>query len=483
MPTRDLPSLLWLVAIAGALLPFIAAMVRNWRLTAGTEEPGGSLKGVSGAILLVLALVGYLVSPSPDKGALTAGGILVGGWLGLVLGMGPSILTWRDEPARDALGRAGLGLAFLVAANVFIPDPVLLSYAVCAFLIGLSAVALPLALFDHPRSGGFSASLAVVGVLGAALIWGDRALPAGNLGSAWALCFGALSLAFSYLTSFLPRVGAPFAGAVLTAAVAVPLGSWIVRLMPGLVVPGLLGLLLAMLLAGYVLLSERIENAGPLPTLVLVLVAGGTLLLANRLYGMFGVTLAGLGLMPMVLAGQRAMALGGLVMAAFAGRALLQVFLDRTYLRQYGADLTHVYTSFGLLAALFIPYALVTVRQAYAPKAVLLGIEALFALCLPWLMGYFIHVDPVAAYIAGLLMVTFVLGLLGEAQISRFRFHALMPPLVIAASAASLIGAKWMITVMNAPRMERLAVFLIILALMTVYLVVLLRRSPTEAAA
>lgn len=483
MSTRDLPSLLWLVAFAGALLPFAAGLARNWRLPGGADEPPGSLRGVSGALLLVLALLGYLVSPSPDKGALTAGGILVGGGLGLVFGLGPSLLLWRDDSGRDALARAGLGLAFLVAADHFLTDPVLLSYAVVSFLIGLAVVALPLALVDHGRAGGVSASLAVLGVLGAGLVWGDRALPAGSLGSAWALGFGSLTLAFAYLTSFLPRAWAPFAGALLAAAVAVPFGAWIVRMPPWFVVPGVLGLVLAMLLAGYVLLSERVEKAGPLPTLALVLVAGGTLLLANRLYGMFGVTLAGLGLIPLLLAGQRALSLGGLVLAAFAGRALLQVFLDRTYLRQYGADLTHVYTSFGLLAALMMPYALVAVRQAYAPRAVLLGIEALFALALPWLMGYFIHVDPVASYLAGLLMVTFVLGLLGEAQITRFRFHALMPPLVLAASAASLVGAKWMITVMNAPRLERLVVFLILLALATVYLVALLRRPPAEAAA
>jgi len=80
-------------------------------------------------------------------------------------------------------------------------------------------------------------------------------------------------------------------------------------------------------------------------------------------------------------------------------------------------------------------------------------------------------------------MVTFVLGLLGEAQLTRFRFHAVMPPLVVTAGAASLIGAKWMITVMNAPRMERLGVFLILLLLLALYLVVLLRRPRPEVAA
>ncbi|HEY9856930.1 MAG TPA: hypothetical protein V6D05_14395 [Stenomitos sp.] len=483
MPTRDLPSLLWLVAIAGSLLPFAAGLVRNGRLAGGPEEPTGSSKGVSGAVLLVLALLGYLVSPSPDKGAITTVSLLVGGGLGLLFGMGPAHLLWRDETARDALARAGLWLACLVLTDVFMPDPVLQSYALVSFLLGLSAVALPLALVDHPRAGNFSASLAMAGLVAAAVIWGDRALPDGHLGSSWALAFGALSLAFSYLASYLPRVGAPFAGAVLTAAVAVPLGAWIVRLAPGSLLPGLFGLVLAMVLAGYVLLTERAERAGPLPTLALILVAGGTLLLANRLYGMYGMSLAGLGLFPVVVAGLRAVPLGGLVMAAFAGRALLQVFLDRTYLRQYGADLTHVYTSFGLLSALLVPYALLALRQAYAPRAVLLGIEALVALALPWVMGYFLHVDPVASYLAGLLMVTFVLGLLGEAQLTRFRFHAVLPPLVVAAGSASLIGAKWMITVMNAPRMERLAVFLILLLLLALYLVVLMRRPRPEVAA
>lgn len=483
MPTRDLPSLLWLVAIAGSLLPFAAALSRNSRLTGGIEESNGALKGVAAALLLVLALLGFLISPSPDKGAFTAGGILVGGGLGLALALGPSLLLWRDEPGRDALGRAGLWLACLVAADLFIPDPVLLSYAIASFLIGLSAVALPLALAEHPRAATFSASLAVAGIVGAGVVWGDRALPANTLGSAWALGFGALSLAFSYLSSFLPRKGAPFAAAVLTAALAVPLGSWVVRLSPGFVLPCLLGLVLAMVLAGCVLLSERVERLGPLPTLILVLVAGGTLLLANRLYGMFGVTLAGLGMMPLLVAGPRAVSLGGLVLAAFAGRAFLQVFLDRTYLRQYGADLTHIYTSFGLLSALLMPYALLSLRQAYAPRSTLLAIEALLALVWPWLMGYFIHVDPVASYVAGLLMVIFVLGILGEAQLTRFRFDALMPPLVVAASAASLVGAKWMITVMNAPRMQRSGVFLMLLALIALYLVTLLKRPQAEVTA
>lgn len=483
MPTRDLPFLLWLVASAGALLPFAAALVRGTRLSGGSQEPAGSFKGMSAAVLLVLALLGYLVSPSPDKGAFTALGLLAGGGLGLLLGLGPSSLAWRDVPSRDVLARSGLFLACLLAADLLIPDPVLLSYAVVSFLMGLSAVALPLALVDHPRAGNFSASLAIAGVLGAGVVWGDRALGAGSLGSSWALGFGALSLAFAYLSSFLPRPWAPFAASALCAAVVFPLGAWIVRLQPAFLMPCLLGLTLAVLLALCVLLLERAEGAGPLPTIALVLVAGGTLLLANRLYGMYGVTLAGLGLMPLVVTGVRAVPLAALVLAAFAGRAFLQVFLDRTYLRQYGADLTHVYTSFGLLAALLMPYALLAMRQAYAPRSVLLAIEALLALALPWLVGYFLHVDPVASYLAGLLMATFVFGLLGEAKLTRFPFDALMPPLVIAASAASLVGAKWMVTVMNAPRMERLAVFLVLLLFMAFYLTVLLRRPPSEATA
>lgn len=482
MPTRDLPALLWLVAIAGSFLPFAAALVRNWRLQQGGQEPG-TLRGVSAAVLMVLALLGFLLSPSPDKGGLTAGGVLVGGGLGLLFGMGPGRLLWGDDPSRDALGRAGLLLACLVAADVFIPDPVLLSYSAVSFLIGLSAVALPLALVEHPRASGFSASLAMAGILGAAVIWGDRALPAGSLGSSWALAFGALSLAFAYLSSYLPRTFAPFAGALLTAAVVFPFGAWIVRMTPAQVLPALLGLALSMLLAGYVLLMERAERPGPLPTMALILVAGGTLLLANRLFGMYGTALVGLGLFPLAVSGARAVPLAGLAMTAFAGRALLQVFLDRTYLHQYGADLTHVYTSFGLLSAFLMPYALMGLRQAYAPRSVLLAIEALIALALPGLMGYFIHVDPVASYAAGLLMATFVLGLLGEVQVVRCRFDALMPPLVLSATATALIGAKWMITVMNAPRGQRLVVFLVLLALLTVYLVALVRRPSSEVAA
>lgn len=481
MPIRDLPPLLWLLAALVAAAVVGVSLFRNRRAPeADDAPPTGALRWLPIPLLGVLAVGAFLLAPASDKGLLAVTGLLVGGVLGWGLGMGPSWLFWREEPARDLLARWAVGLGLFVALDALVPDPVLGSYVVMGGLLGASCTVLPLALAGHARAEGMSAALGLLAALGAGLVWGDRAFPDHTLGSAWALGLSALVMGFGTLATWLPKPVAPYVGSGLVLALAAPLGFWGFRLGPGVVIPSLMGLGLAFALSSLLLVSERAtrERSGPLPALALVLVAGGGLLLANRLFGMVGVCLAGIGVSALLLAGGRARLLAGILAAGFAGRAFLQLFLDRTYLNQYGVDLTHTYTSFGLIAALFVPYALAALRRTLAPSGVLLGIEAFAALALPALMGYFIHVDPLASYLAGLLVTLYVLGILAEEGLTTYRFAPLMPPLLVSASAVSLLSAPWLITVLNVPRKDRLIVFGVLLALLLAYLVALVRRPP-----
>ncbi len=485
MPIRDLPPLLWLLAalIAAAVIGF--ALFRNLRTPESEITPPlGALRWIPPLLILLMAAGTLALAPSSEKGILAIAGIISGGALGWGLGMGPTWLFWRDEPSRDLLARWATGLILLVMADAMLPEPLLGSYVVLGGLLGMSCTALPLALAGHARAAGLSTTLGLVAVAGAGLVWGDRAFADVSIGSAWSMGLAALVLGIGYASTWLPRTAAPFLAASFVMALAAPLGLWGFRLGPNVVLPSLMGLALAIALSLLLLLSERTdpERSNPLPALALVLVAGGCLLLANRLFGMVGVSLTGIGLSVLLLAGGRAPLLTGILVSGFAGRTFLQLFLDRTYLNQYGVDLTHTYTSFGLIAAFFIPFALAALRRTLAPTGALLGIEALAVLILPALMGYFIHVDPLASYLAGLLVTLYVLGILAEEGLTTYRFAPLMPPLLLSAAATSLLAAPWLITVLNAPRKDRLIVFSCLILLVLAYLIALVRQTPTKPA-
>lgn len=485
MPLRDLPPQLWLLAAVVAVAVIGVALYRN--LQKGEREslpPIGMLRWAPLALIAVMAVGTYFLAPAGEKAALAIAGLVLGGGLGWGFAMAPSWFFWRDDPARDLVARAAAGLGLLVLTDALVADPVMSSYVVTGGLLGLSCAALPLALSGHARAAGLSSALGLIAVIGAGVIWGDRLFPDVSIGSGWALAFAAISLGVAYAASFLPRQAAPFVTPPFLMALAAPLGYWGFHMEHPVVLPSLLGLGLALILSLLLFFSERVpeENSGPLPALTLVLVAGGCLLLANRLFGMFGVTLTGIGLSVLLLAQGRAPLLTGILVSGFAGRAFLQLFLDRTYLNQYGVDLTHTYTSFGLIAAFFVPFALAALRRTIAPSGLFLGLEALAVLLFPVLMGYFIHVDPLASYLAGLLVTVYVLGILAEEGLTTYRFAPLMPPLLLSAAALSILSAPWLITVLNVTRKERLIVFAGVVALLLVYLIALVRQRPDAPA-
>lgn len=485
MPIHALTPLLWLAALLAALIVLAVGLWRNFRaLEVPAAMPTGMLRWLPLALLPLLAAGAYMLAPGADKGLLAISGLFAGGLMGWAFGMGPTVLFWRDEPTRDLLARTSLALLGLLVIERLVPDAVLASYAVMGGLLGLASAAMPLALTAHARAEAMSATLGIVSIAAAGLVWGDRVAAAGPLAAPWALALMALMLVVGYASTWLPRVASPFVAPLLLAALVAPIGAWGLRLAPQVLWPSLLGFALAAALALVWLACERIprERSGTLLELAMVLVAGGCLLLANRLFGMFGVCLTGIGLTLLLLARGRAPMLAGILVAGFAGRAFLQLFLDRTYLNQYGVDLTHTYTSFGLIAAFLVPFALVALRRDLAPSGVLLALEALAILLFPPLMGYFIHVDPLASYLAGLLVTLYVLGILAPTGFGEGRFAALMPPLLLSAAASSLLAAPWLITVLNAPRQDRLVVFAAATVLVLAYLVALTRQRPPAPA-
>jgi len=203
--------------------------------------------------------------------------------------------------------------------------------------------------------------------------------------------------------------------------------------------------------------------------MALILVGGGLLLLMNRLFGMLGVSLSAIALIPLLTGQVVVQRLAIALLSVFSGRAILQVFLDRSYLHQVGVDLTHPYTSFGLLAALFLPLALATVHARPEAPPPPRALEALILALFPLATAYFIHIDPYAAYIAGLLVMTLVAGVLPVSQDRAAKLPNLLPPMLLSGAPLGLLTAAWLLHEINAPRNQRLAFFVIAMLVVAAY--------------
>ncbi|HEY9722100.1 MAG TPA: hypothetical protein V6D47_08805, partial [Oscillatoriaceae cyanobacterium] len=295
-------------------------------------------------------------------------------------------------------------------------------------------------------------------------------------------------------------LGAPLAIGVGTAVV---LGLGLMRLLGGRL-PGWLatvaGVVLAGAVSGLVSLGFYDQHAalwlaillgcllgaiapllvnpdGPPGPLALLLIGGAALVCDNRLFGILGIGLGGAGL----LLGTRDRACHplALLLAVFAARVWMQLFLARTLLTGYGIDLTHPYAFAGLVIGGLLPVATLATARLFRGDAWLVGGLAMLIVALPAWLGYFVHVEPLASLLAGLILASFL-----SAMTATSETDALAPVLLVTTTATTLLAAPWLVTVMNATRGARLLVLFVLLALVLLAYgrwLWRLRRTPAAA--
>lgn len=92
------------------------------------------------------------------------------------------------------------------------------------------------------------------------------------------------------------------------------------------------------------------------------------------------------------------------------GRGVIQYYLLQTNYDSLGVVITHPYTFVALFVGVFIPVIFWVMQKENAMNVYLQII--LFGLFLPFLLGVFLHVRPFAGYLLGLVISSFMIGLL-----------------------------------------------------------------------
>ena len=388
--------------------------------------------------LLLLGLLSCALAPQPNKGWLALAGVLFGGVF--------AFLHSLPRLARNRLFWLGTLLFFFSAARLLIPDPLLFSYLALGLLLGI-AVPSVFAVFEKDEGSEIDFTAALSGILTAALVWGQSL---GHAQGSFPLFVLLICALFLCLAEFLdPKKEALVSVAtVLLIAFAAWMTANSLFSAPALFYPLSIGLLLALSL----LFILRLP--GPLVPLSVLLISGMALLLANRLFGSYGVSLAGLGLLAIRPAGIKTEAV---VLTVFAARPLLQLFLLRTGLNEAGVDITKTYAFAALFLAVLLPFVLGATRRFFREDRLFSGIVLLAILLLPGFAGFFLHIEALAALLAGGLILALVFGLTEESDLFHFPSS-----LVLSGLSFSLLLAPWFMQVINLPRLPRLIAFLVL---------------------
>lgn len=409
------PHLVLLFSACSGLVLAILAIF----LPPKTEGASADFRSLFGVLFLGALLLPLL--PGPEKAWLAGIGLA----LSLVLGWIHSLPRF----ARNLPFWLGILLLVLGGARFLVPDPVLFSYFAFALTLGLSS----LAFF---RQDGTETTAAMSAILAAAMVWGSRL---GSLQGALPLVLAFLVGGFLLLALFLRGGSLPMLGTLVLSG----LSGWLLLAFlfeqPKLFLPFLCGLLLVLVLLPLRFLPET------LVPFAMVLFTGATLVLVNRLFGIYGVALAGIPLLAFI-PGE---ANGVVLLSVFAGRTFLQLFLDRIGLTQMGVDITRVYAYAALALAILLPFAIA--RLALLEDRFLSSLGGLFFLVLPGFIGFFAQVEALAAFLGGVVLVALV----------SYR-ETRLAPLLLAHSTLALLLAPWCLQVLTLPRMVRLFALLIV---------------------
>lgn len=402
----SLPLQYGLFGLLGILLVILAIAVERIPLRPLFRLIPFVLALLMGGTLMVLV--------SPQKGGLATLGIL----LGLVL----ASLHWESR-----LGNIGILVALLGLGHAVFGNAILFSYYGIGIVLGLAALGTLLPFNGNEES---PETIATAALLVAGIVWGDRIRPVFALYPMALICIIGILL---FLKDRKLDPYPPYLSLLILA-----LGGWLVALLFGIpALPVLLGVVAVAVLA----------LLGKYPTWAVVLLGGMTLVLANRLFGSYGVALAG---MAFLLVAQPILA------SVFGARALLQIFLLRTGIQGSGIEITQVYAFAALAIAFLIPLALLEIRPFFEDR-VLYVVGGLSLLLLPLALGFLASIMPLAAYLAGLTIALLVLGSY------RIGYEGLAG-LTLGHAALSILAAPWLVTVLALPRIPR-AIGLLTLAL------------------
>jgi hypothetical protein len=178
------------------------------------------------------------------------------------------------------------------------------------------------------------------------------------------------------------------------------------------------------------------------------------LILANRLFGIYGVSLAGLGLLAIWPEEEKKIEV---VLTVFAARPLLQLYLLRTGLNEAGVDITRTYAFAALFLAVLLPFILGATRRFFREDRLFSGLILLALLLLPGFVGFFLHIEALAALLAGGLITALVFGIYEESEGSLS-----LSSLSLSSLSFALLLAPWFMQVINLPRLPRLISFLVL---------------------
>lgn len=417
-------------------------------------------------LALSLLVAGVFQSPArilPPLAGLWAGLVTAWFWLPRA-GSGSS--AEAGALACGVMTVAGVGLAWqgVPAAN-----------AAIGWVGGAAAVG----LLNHWKPAGSSLDgvWALVACAGGLAAWCDKLMPHPPI--AWALSAGLLLLPLALW--LLParenwghRLG-------LTSAWILGAGWWLLGVFH--LPTTWLG---AIALAGVVTLVSAHFQRPDRAIALACLVAGGALLVVeNRVAGIAGVALGGLSLGVMLRAVEGApwtrMLLVWLL-AVFASRTWLQLFFERVEFTHYGVDITHPYATVGLLLGALAPAALMG-RPTASHWMARLGLT-LGALALPAALGYLLHIEALAAAWMGLIVSGFVLmaarAELTEENLTHPGPPPIAPGLLLTHGAVALLAAPWLVAALDATRLERVVVLLILAGVGALWLLLTVRANTAR---
>ena len=452
--------------LLGAAPVLVAVLIANGAIaTWAMLSPRGATPSVpsrptrgalltAGAIALALVIAAATWYGTADRVWPPAIGILAGAF-----GLALLPAAAHDDDLRPELIAFAGGLAALAALALALGVGVPIANAAIGLLTGAAATgtALRLAQTDPGVQVKGSAGLAGMALVAGAGAWGDKLWP--TIAAGWPLALalgtaavGALALGLA-LTGPDRSKAATLAPPAAFALAALPLGAGLF---------GASGPLLAAIVAGAVgaaLLPTLLASRPDLAALgkLAFLVAGGALLVVdNRLLGIVAIGFGGIGLLAGLAAGAQARIWLGLLAAVFAARVWIQLFLDRTALTGYGVDLTHPYAFAALIGGALVPAAAQALRRAAGGHAGLAGAAGVVLALAPAAVGYFIHVEAMGAWLAGLALATFAAAALERAEDGP----TAAPVLLLANVGVVLLAAPWLVSVMNVTRQARVSALL-----------------------
>lgn len=312
-----------------------------------------------------------------------------------------------------------------------------------------------------------------------ASLWGDRLAPGDGVGRIYPFAVAAVMVLATTFLGMLPaRFGpaGPLGAAAIGSVAAWALSTQVLGA-SDLWQPAAAGCALAAAVTVVLAIGMPGEEEPPAPlALAVTLCAGAAMMLIGREYGMYGVGLAAVALLPLALVNLR---LASLLSALFAGRAMLQWVLVAVTAGvagpgkgAIGLDITQPYA----LAALVAGLVLATAPSLFSPylKSQASQLATILALAaLPPLAGAIVGASALPALLVGLLAAGVALPP---------ATHRLVPVLLVYTGAVSALVAPRLADLSPLPTLWRLVALGVAVAVVTLAAVLAARSAPSGPA-